>query len=257
MSNVQVGVRLTQLSQFLPRGQFSQFRHFVFRVSQLFAALFVIYRISTSMKFISRSLPIFALLAVQVSAVVEIAEIDGLSSDDESPKLQEPATVDDSMENQFLVMLKDGVSISSHSKSFLDSFLSKIENATVMRSFEINEMSAYAVQLPSEAAVQDLRQHPDVQVVEPDSMASIASYQSQQNAPWNLARIGSRTSACQKYEYETHAGEGVDVYIIDSGINTAHEEFQGRAKAGASFVKSESGGSSNDLNGHGTHVAGT
>lgn len=44
------------------------------------------------------------------------------------------------------------------------------------------------------------------------------------------------------------------VYVIDSGINIKHREFQGRARWGTTFHKKEG---HMDYKGHGTHVAGT
>lgn len=47
--------------------------------------------------------------------------------------------------------------------------------------------------------------------------------------------------------------EGVQVFILDSGINVDHSEFGGRAILDANFVQDET---EEDLGGHGTHVAG-
>jgi subtilisin family serine protease len=46
----------------------------------------------------------------------------------------------------------------------------------------------------------------------------------------------------------------VTAYIIDTGIRFAHTDFGGRATSGYDAVD---GGSADDCNGHGTHVAGT
>ncbi len=54
--------------------------------------------------------------------------------------------------------------------------------------------------------------------------------------------------------YPTSAGRNVDAYIIDTGINTAHGDFEGRAKWG--FTASRLDGDE-DGNGHGSHVAST
>ena len=43
-------------------------------------------------------------------------------------------------------------------------------------------------------------------------------------------------------------------YIIDTGIRFSHSDFGGRAVTGFDAVD---GGSADDCNGHGTHVAGT
>ncbi|KAF5979445.1 endopeptidase K [Fusarium coicis] len=78
----------------------------------------------------------------------------------------------------------------------------------------------------------------------------------QASAPWGLARIsqvfnGKGIEA--RYSYDTPAGAGATVYILDSGIRTTHKEFGGRAVWGANFV---SGSPDRDEFGHGTHVAG-
>ncbi|WP_405830179.1 S8 family peptidase [Streptomyces sp. NBC_00105] len=78
--------------------------------------------------------------------------------------------------------------------------------------------------------------------------------QAQAQAPWPLDRIDQRELPLDgSYTYPTRA-EGVTVYIVDTGINTLHEEFGGRARFGYNAVFL---GSSRDCNGHGTHVAAT
>ena len=63
-------------------------------------------------------------------------------------------------------------------------------------------------------------------------------------------RLGTFT----KYVYDQHGGEGVDVYVIDTGINVAHVEFDGRASWGKTIPQNDV---DEDGNGHGTHCAGT
>ncbi|RDA93219.1 putative subtilisin-like protease [Ophiocordyceps camponoti-saundersi (nom. inval.)] len=49
-------------------------------------------------------------------------------------------------------------------------------------------------------------------------------------------------------------GKGVSLYIMDTGCNVNHNVFEGRAKTIANLVQGES---ETDLNGHGTHTAGS
>lgn len=67
--------------------------------------------------------------------------------------------------------------------------------------------------------------------------------------------IGSRTYS---YTSDDSAGEGVDVYVIDTGVNINHVEFGGRARMGfvADFAN-PADRNPQDENGHGTHCAGT
>lgn len=77
-------------------------------------------------------------------------------------------------------------------------------------------------------------------------------------APWGLARISHRDSLSfgtfNKYLYSADAGEGVDAYVIDTGTNVDHVDFEGRAHWGKTIP---AGDPDEDGNGHGTHCSGT
>jgi cerevisin len=80
----------------------------------------------------------------------------------------------------------------------------------------------------------------------------------EKGAPWGLARISHRDSLTfgtfNKYLYSSDGGEGVDVYVIDTGTNVDHVDFEGRASWGKTIP---SGDEDKDGNGHGTHCSGT
>ena len=76
----------------------------------------------------------------------------------------------------------------------------------------------------------------------------------QNNAPWGLGSISSRTRGASSYIYDNTAGRGTFSYIVDTGIRTSHQDFGGRAQFGFNAV---AGTNNNDNQGHGTHVAGT
>jgi len=81
----------------------------------------------------------------------------------------------------------------------------------------------------------------------------------QQSAIWGLARVstaGNPVTGANIYRH-SRDGEGIRAYIIDTGIRTTHDQFQGRAIAGANFAGGSNSPAYNDGNGHGTHVAGT
>ncbi|WAO95662.1 Hypothetical protein NCS54_01329600 [Fusarium falciforme] len=75
----------------------------------------------------------------------------------------------------------------------------------------------------------------------------------QQSAPWGLGAISHREPGSNSYTYDTSAGAESYAYVVDSGVQINHSEFQGRAIAGHSVFP----GAHVDTNGHGTHVAGT
>jgi cerevisin len=108
----------------------------------------------------------------------------------------------------------------------------------------------------SSETVDAIRQMPEVAYVERDQI--VHAYDVQKGAPWGLARISHRPrlgfSTFTKYVYNPKGGEGVDVYVIDTGINVDHDEFEGRAHWGKTMPDNDV---DEDGNGHGTHCAGT
>lgn len=89
----------------------------------------------------------------------------------------------------------------------------------------------------------------NVQYMEPDHDIHLSS----DDTIWNLDRISHRRSSSKNYKYVTNFyGKNSTVYIIDTGIDVEHTEFEGRA-----FHGFDSTGDSSCLNLHGTHVAGT
>jgi subtilisin family serine protease len=97
-----------------------------------------------------------------------------------------------------------------------------------------------------------LRNDPTVVRIEPDALMRVLD--TQLNPPsWGLDRIDQRNLPLDNsYTFHTTAA-GVHAYIIDTGIDTGHGEFGGRA----TFAVNTVGGPPRDCHGHGTHVAGT
>jgi subtilisin family serine protease len=92
---------------------------------------------------------------------------------------------------------------------------------------------------------------PEVAYVEQDQVVHTTTTQS--GPTWGIDRIDERSLPLSGTYTYTSTGSGVRAYIIDTGIQTSHPQFGGRASA----VYDAFGGNGQDCNGHGTHVAGT
>jgi subtilisin family serine protease len=72
---------------------------------------------------------------------------------------------------------------------------------------------------------------------------------------WGLDRSDQRALPLDGLITRAGSGADVDVYVIDTGVASAHSEFTGRVRSGYSVIGDGRG--TNDCHGHGTHVAGT
>ncbi|HEX5872219.1 MAG TPA: S8 family peptidase, partial [Longimicrobium sp.] len=98
-----------------------------------------------------------------------------------------------------------------------------------------------------------LSKNPNVAYIEQD--ARVKATATQYYPAWGLDRIDQRYLPLSSTYTYTPTGSGVRAYILDTGINTGHTEFGGRASVGADYIGD--GYYGQDCNGHGTHVAGT
>eukprot|EP01126_Amoeba_proteus_P035746 TRINITY_DN360_c0_g1_i3.p1 TRINITY_DN360_c0_g1~~TRINITY_DN360_c0_g1_i3.p1 ORF type:complete len:397 (-),score=66.34 TRINITY_DN360_c0_g1_i3:78-1268(-) len=121
--------------------------------------------------------------------------------------------------------------------------------------YEYPTLGGYAAVLNA-TEVLEVRYNPSVMFVEKDQRMKINDCSTPVNTvSWGLTRISeTRVVLDGLYSAPRSAGDGVQAYVIDTGVYTEHEDFGNRASFG---FKAEAGWSSTDSNGHGTHVAST
>ncbi|GAA5532708.1 S8 family peptidase [Deinococcus aluminii] len=112
-------------------------------------------------------------------------------------------------------------------------------------------LSGFAAKLSAQNLAR-LQADKRVKYIEQDGIMHATATQS--GATWGIDRIDQRDLPLDgNYTYSTTASN-VTAYIIDTGINTAHTSFGGRAVWGTNTTGD---GNNSDCQGHGTHVAGT
>jgi Subtilisin-like serine proteases len=125
-------------------------------------------------------------------------------------------------------------------------------------------LKGFSARLTAEA-LHELRQDPDIAYIEPDQYiyavdGDIAEQSTPQILPsgvsgyWGLDRIDQATANRDyRFYYPSSAGTGVHVYVLDSGILTSHEQFEGRASNDYDLIND--GRSESEYYFHGTAVA--
>ncbi len=113
-------------------------------------------------------------------------------------------------------------------------------------------LKGFSAEMTPQAA-EALSEDPSVLFVEQDSYVTIDN--TQLDAPWGLDRVDQRTVPLNNTYSYTRTGNGVHVYVIDTGVRPTHVEFAGRATA--DYDSMYDGQNGIDCHGHGTHVAAT
>lgn len=122
----------------------------------------------------------------------------------------------------------------------------------VQRKFHIGDFKAYSGSFDA-TTISELRKLPEVLHIESDFIMTTSTLSTQDPAPWNLARLSSRSHGATSYFYDSTGGIGTYSYVVDTGIRITHSDFAGRALWGYNVLANTS---NSDNNGHGTHVAG-
>lgn len=116
-------------------------------------------------------------------------------------------------------------------------------------------LNGFAANLSAEQACA-FAKRPNLESIELDQIVQNQDVTVQSLNPviWSLDRIDSKAISYDSRYIYSSTGSGVKVFVVDTGINSNHSELSGRISTpGFTAI----GTTTEDCNGHGTHVAGT
>ena len=175
-------------------------------------------------------------------------------------------TVKNTIYSNFIITLNKKVVKSNSDKSninLVDVFINKLKednDNTKLDNFHAkinyvykNVVNGFSANL-SPSALDFTLSNDFIYIVEQDDIINTMIYK--KNPIWNLDRIDQESNRLDNlYDTGSLNGFDTDIYILDTGINEKHNEFNGRIGNCISFINDRYGCS--DCNGHGTHCAGT
>ncbi|CAB4254181.1 similar to Saccharomyces cerevisiae YEL060C PRB1 Vacuolar proteinase B (yscB), a serine protease of the subtilisin family [Maudiozyma barnettii] len=197
------------------------------------------------------------------------------NENDHPPLVNVPVKIDlkpdslDTLTNKYIVVFKESASksqIESHINS-MNQLVSEslvqmgiMGNSVNLNTYELDgRIFGYSVYLPDIKLLYSIVSFLSIVAsIEADTIVRQNKVIVQEESTWGLARISQRDRIFpwNDLSFTFHTGSqdnDVNVYIIDTGIQTSHIDFEGRASWGMTAI---SDANDEDMNGHGTHCAG-
>ena len=196
------------------------------------------------------SLPVRVLSAVAAAVLVTgvfASSAASAVSDNGDPAPLEGAGRPDAIRDRYIVVFEKGTPEAA-ARSARDEAKGKGGHVHYVYS---DALQGFAATLPARA-LDGVRRNPNVAFVSADAVVQADT--SQASPTWGLDRIDQRALPLNSTYNYTQTASTVKAYIIDTGMQLNHSAYAGRAVSGYDSVD---GGTAEDCNGHGTHVAGT
>ncbi|QXJ26652.1 S8 family peptidase [Actinomadura graeca] len=162
------------------------------------------------------------------------------------------------VDGQYIVSLKGATSlapgadapVAAQSKDLVHRYGGSVQAvfSAVLRGFAADMTAKQAARLAADPAVRYVQKSVVVHTADGTRAGG-----SQSNPPsWGIDRVDGKQDRVYNYP---RGGNGVTVYVLDTGVRISHQTFEGRAVDGYDFVDKDT--TAQDCHGHGTHVAGT
>lgn len=168
------------------------------------------------------------------------------------------------IDGQYIVVYKDGANLRMSEDANYEQRLDMVREASKnimaengITNFKVEQafgkaIKGVAVRITAEQAA-SLRNDPRVDYVEPDRIVMLGKPgggggggTAGQSVPYGIARVGSAS------------GAGKTAWIIDTGVDLDHPDLNvDVARSISMFTSGRDAGTADDMNGHGSHVAGT
>ncbi|MBA0125346.1 S8 family peptidase [Haloechinothrix sp. YIM 98757] len=187
-----------------------------------------------------------------VAAVAVLSSLSGNAVAGADPEGQvRGADNPDAIEGSYIVVFDDSVPNAAADETAHSH--AQRRNAEVEHTYSA-AIRGYAAEM-SERDARQAANDPEVAYVEQNTTVELQQEEQPNPPSWGLDRIDQRDLPLDDvYGYSTTASN-VNSYILDTGINYSHNDFEGRAQPG--FDAIGDGRNGEDCQGHGTHVAGT
>ncbi|KAL8381902.1 hypothetical protein RB595_005923 [Gaeumannomyces hyphopodioides] len=192
-----------------------------------------------------------------------------------SPLVRRASDPSQAVPNRFIVLLKPDTSaadVAAHHAHVRRMVLARRDGSSsggIDRVFHIgSDFSAYVGDFDN-ATAEEIARLPGVASVEQDAIITVEpttppaavearAVQTQSDAPWHLGDVSHRDRGAKDYVYDSAAGAGSHVYVLDTGIRGSHAEFGGRVRFGINGLTGSTTApapENGDRQGHGTHCA--
>jgi subtilisin family serine protease len=146
---------------------------------------------------------------------------------------------------QYIIALDSNI---PNSRGFATHILKRAFRNNIIATYDY-AMKGFAVKDLPDMLLHFILNMDDVISVSEDAVVKAETVQT--DPTWGLDIIDGQADNLYSYAF---TGQGVDVYVLDTGIQANHPDLEGRVESCVSYSGEECG---SDLNGHGTHVTGT